>query len=70
MAEYRKCFVPWCNNNSASTPDKIIVRIREDLRKEWCRAVGVEYFKVYTQYCCEDHFDVSIIETIEIEMST
>lgn len=63
--EYRKCFVPTCSNNSNNSPNKIFVRIREDLREKWCRDVGVEYFKVYVMYCCEDHFDVSISEALD-----
>lgn len=57
---YRKCFVPTCKNDLGNSPNKIFVRIREDLREKWCRAVNTEYFKVYTQFCCEDHFDVSL----------
>lgn len=63
--EYRKCFVQTCSNNSNNSPNKIFVRIREDLREKWCRDVGVEYYKVYTAYCCEDHFDVSISEALD-----
>lgn len=57
----RKCFVPTCSNNSQNSPNKIFVRIREDLRKKWCHEAGAEYYNVYTMYCCEDHFNVSII---------
>lgn len=57
--------MPTCSNNTNNNPNKMFVRIREDLREKWCRDVGVEYCKVYTMYCCKDHFDVSISETLD-----
>ncbi|KAJ0180453.1 hypothetical protein K1T71_003857 [Dendrolimus kikuchii] len=54
---YRKCFVPTCKNDSKNSPDKIFVRIRNDLQEKWCREVNTEYFKMYTIYCCEDHIN-------------
>lgn len=61
---HKECFVPTCKNNSAMYPNKIFVRIREDLRKKWCREVDAEYFNYYCMYCCEDHLNVSFIKSI------
>lgn len=63
--EYRKCFVPSCSSNCKNCPNKIFVRNREDLQEKWCREAGAEYYKVYTMYCREDHFNVSTTEVID-----
>ncbi|XP_073950798.1 uncharacterized protein isoform X2 [Choristoneura fumiferana] len=55
--EYKNCFVPSCNNDTVNSPDKLFVRIRQDLTKQWCEAANTEYSNLYTIYCCEDHFD-------------
>ncbi|KAF9424329.1 hypothetical protein HW555_000468, partial [Spodoptera exigua] len=55
--EYRKCFIPTCKNDSKNSPDKIFVRIREDLKQKWCREAKAECFKIYRMYCCKDHLE-------------
>ncbi|XP_047042274.1 uncharacterized protein LOC124646216 isoform X1 [Helicoverpa zea] len=55
--EYRECFIPTCKNDSKNSPDKIFVRVREDLKEKWCREAKAECFKIYRMYCCEDHLE-------------
>lgn len=64
--EYRNCFVPSCNNDTVNSPDKLFVHIRHDLREQWCKAVDTEYSSLYTIYCCEDHFNVSVLLFLNI----
>lgn len=47
---------------NVQTPNKMFVRIREDLHEKWCREVKSEFFKIYTMYfmyCYKNHFNVS-----------
>lgn len=65
--EYRECFIPTCKNDSKNSPDKIFVRVREDLKEKWCREAKAECFKIYRMYCCEDHLEVKIIDIIKLD---
>lgn len=63
MARMKKCFVPICGNNSSNSA-KIFVTVpyAENIRYEWCQAVGRGFISRASSgryYCCEDHFDVS-----------
>lgn len=50
----KRCFVPVCNNTSDNSSKIFLVVPYDDLiRKKWFTAAKL--------YCCEDHFDVSIV---------
>lgn len=66
MGYKRWCFVPGCPNNSTRTPSKKFLCVPRDLekKKKWFEAVGRDIQGVSPKsslYCCEDHFNVSIL---------
>lgn len=64
---YKWCFVPQCTNTTLKTPNKVFLNVVKDelVRKRWCQAARRKFpvKKTSTLYCCEDHFDVSILLT-------
>lgn len=65
---FRSCIVPMCTNTSIKTPEKLFVPVPkgENIRKQWVKMIrrDGEFSPQSGLYCCEDHFDVSILETI------
>lgn len=66
MVYNKWCFVPGCKNNSKKTPMKkfLCVPRHREKRKKWFEAVGREIRGTSLNsslYCCEDHFNVSIL---------
>lgn len=68
---YKKwCFVPGCKNSSTRTPVKkfLCVPRHPEKRKIWFKAVGRDIQGASLNsslYCCEDHFNVSILVLYE-----
>lgn len=61
---YRGCFVPLCTNTTRKTPQKMFVTVPQNIkrRKKWFQAVRRPNPKTTSNlFCCEDHFDVSIL---------
>lgn len=60
MSTYKTCFVPSCKSTTIKTPDKLFlhVPVNVELRKAWCKAVGISSTLQNNCYCCEDHFNV------------
>lgn len=66
MPARKWCFVPNCMNTSAKTPQKIFVTvpIAPKRRAKWFAAARRDVKGVSPTsaiYCCEDHFDVSVL---------
>lgn len=61
---YRICFVPECKNNEKKCPEKIFVSVPKDNKKPklWFTQARRSYQQTSSNfYCCEDHFNVSIL---------
>lgn len=62
---YKYCFVPGCMSTTIKNPCKIFVCVpKGEIRKIWIKQVRRdpnETSLITPFYCCEDHFDVSII---------
>lgn len=70
---YRWCFVPQCGNNSKTNGDKIFIHVPQDptRRKAWLKAVRrKEDTPQSVLFCCEDHFEVSILMHFHYESKT
>lgn len=67
----KQCFFVGCDNNSTNNPEKLFLTVPQkvDRRKLWFEAVGRTYIPGKSLYCCEDHFDVSIVNISKICMS-
>lgn len=61
--EYRKCFVPICENYSLNIANKIFIRVRDVRDNNWCRELNVEYLKVCIMFCCDDHHVLCTIQS-------
>lgn len=66
---YKYCLVPGCTNTTITAPHKLFISVPKgkELRMKWCEAMGRDnrnYVKLSNnsnRFCCEDHFDVSIV---------
>lgn len=61
---YRCCFVPQCPNTSKNQPEKVFVCVPKtmDVRKKWFTVANrLDKPNNSNYFCCEDHFDVSIL---------
>lgn len=67
---YKYCIVPLCTSTTSSTPDKLffLVPKNKEMRKKWCEVMNrdepkyPELSSKTALYCCENHFDVSILK--------
>lgn len=60
----RWCFVPLCTNTDRKNPDKVFVSVPrlESIRKKWFLASNRVFDGSKSCfYCCEDHFDLYIV---------
>lgn len=62
------CFVPGCTNTSKNSPNKIFISVPKNLKrkKKWFAAARRDLKDVSIKtsfYCCEDHFNVSLIQS-------
>lgn len=61
----KSCVVPKCKNTTTNSPDKLFFIVPKDvkMRKKWIKAMKRldPFGDKSTVYCCEDHFDVSIV---------
>lgn len=61
---YKTCFVPLCKSTTIKTPHKLFFYVpqAENVRKKWFKSAhrANEPGK-WSYFCCQDHFDVSII---------
>lgn len=63
-AEKKICMVPACEASSIDYPDRIFVSVPENKKREWLAIVGAESVYIHPTkrfFCCEEHFDVSVI---------
>ena len=60
----KRCFVPMCDNNDKTNPDKIFFCLPKDLemKKKWFKAARrVDLPSKTIYFCCQDHFNVSVL---------
>ncbi|XP_061725726.1 zinc finger protein ZFP2-like isoform X2 [Cydia pomonella] len=60
---YRWCIVPNCNNSTSKTPEKLFIKVPNDIymRNVWLELSGRDPTTLSTKsilYLCEDHFDL------------
>lgn len=59
------CIVPQCKNTATKTPEKLFFQLPMDpkIRKKWTNVIRRAHplGQKTIAYCCEDHFDVSIL---------
>lgn len=64
---FKWCFVPCCKNTNLKTPSKIFLAVPRNIetRRQWAKMARREdadsLVSVAPWYCCEDHFNVSIM---------
>ena len=61
----KSCVVPKCKNTTTNSPEKLFFIVPKDvkMRKKWIKAMKRldPFGGKSTVYCCEDHFDVSVV---------
>lgn len=63
---YKYCLVPRCKNTTSKAPNKLFFLVPQGkIRAKWCKIMRRDQVSPTTPlYCCEDHFDVSILNIL------
>lgn len=63
LTVYKTCFVPLCGNTSIKTPNKKFFQMsaNDKIRKKWFESARRSTPGKWKYFCCEDHFNVSIL---------